>query len=48
MKLKGVSLHGDQFIFDADAPDTRWVWITLQYAHGVLIEVMDEYKQMDD
>ena len=44
MKGKGVSLYGDQFIFDANAPDTRWVWITPQYAHGVLIEVMDEYK----
>ena len=46
LKKKGVSLHGDQFIFDADAPNTRWVWITPQYAHGVLIEVMDEYKPM--
>jgi len=47
LKGKGVSLHGDQFIFDANAPDTRWVWITPQYAHGVLIEVMDEYKPID-
>ncbi|MBI5966949.1 MAG: VOC family protein [Deltaproteobacteria bacterium] len=47
MKKKGVSLHGDQFIFDANAPDTRWVWIMPQYAHGVLIEVMDEYKPID-
>jgi methylmalonyl-CoA/ethylmalonyl-CoA epimerase len=46
LKKKGVSLHGDRFIFDADAPDTRWVWITPQYAHGVLVEVMDEYKPM--
>jgi methylmalonyl-CoA/ethylmalonyl-CoA epimerase len=43
LKKKGVSLQGDQFIFDANAPDTRWVWIMPQYAHGVLIEVMDEY-----
>jgi len=47
MKKKGVSLHGDQFIFDTNAPDTRWVWIMPQYAHGVLIEVMDEYKPID-
>jgi methylmalonyl-CoA/ethylmalonyl-CoA epimerase len=43
LKKKGVSLQGEQFIFDANAPDTRWVWIMPQYAHGVLIEVMDEY-----
>ncbi len=47
LKKKGVSLHGEEFIFDAHAPETRWVWITPQYAHGVLIEVMDEYKSMD-
>jgi methylmalonyl-CoA epimerase len=47
VKKKGVSLHGDQFIFDANAPDTRWVWITPQYAHGVLIEVMDECRPVD-
>ena len=39
-----VTLHGDHFIFDKEVPDTRWVWITPQYAHGVLIEVMDEYR----
>jgi len=48
LKKKRVSLYGDRFIFDANAPDTRWVWITPQYAHGVLIEVMDEYKPVDD
>ena len=48
LKEKGVSLHGDQFIFDANAPGTRWVWITPQYADGVLIEVMDEYRPVDD
>jgi len=47
LKKKGVSLHGDRFIFDANVLDTRWVWITPQYAHGVLIEVMDEYKPID-
>ena len=47
LKKKGVTLHGDRFIFDADAPDTRWVWITPECAHGVLIEMMDEYKPVD-
>ncbi len=47
LREKGVSLHGDRFIFDANAPQTRWVWITPQYAHGVLIEVMDEYRRTD-
>ena len=41
---KGVSLPGDQFFFDENTPDTRWTWIMPSYAHGVLIEVMDEYK----
>jgi methylmalonyl-CoA/ethylmalonyl-CoA epimerase len=45
LKEQGVKLHGDQFISDVNAPGTRWVWITPQYAHGVLIEVMDEYKK---
>ena len=47
LQNKGVSLHGDQFISDANAPDTRWIWITPPYAHGVLIEVMDEYRPID-
>jgi len=47
MKKRGVSLHGDQFIYDKDFPHTRWVWILPRYAHGVLIEVMDEYKSLD-
>jgi methylmalonyl-CoA/ethylmalonyl-CoA epimerase len=45
LKETDVSLNGDQFIYDDNAPDTRWVWITPQYAHGVLIEVMDEYRE---
>ncbi len=45
LKEGGVSLHGDQFIYDAKVPDTRWAWIMPGYAHGVLIEVMDEYKK---
>jgi methylmalonyl-CoA/ethylmalonyl-CoA epimerase len=48
LKQKGVGLHGDHFNYDVKAPDTRWVWITPQYAHGVLIEVMDEYKKSGD
>ena len=48
LKEKGVPLHGDQFNYDMNAPDTRWLWITPQYAHGVLIEVMDEYKKIGD
>ncbi len=47
LKNKGVALQGDEFIFDEANPETRWVWITPQYAHGVLIEVMDEYKSID-
>jgi methylmalonyl-CoA/ethylmalonyl-CoA epimerase len=45
LKDNGVSLQGSDFIYDANAPDTRWVWVLPRYAHGVLIEVMDEYKK---
>jgi catechol 2,3-dioxygenase-like lactoylglutathione lyase family enzyme len=45
LKEGGVSLNSEQFFFDVNTPDTRWTWITPQYAHGVLIEVMDEYKK---
>jgi len=44
LKKREVSLQGDQFFFDVNAPGTRWTWIKPQYAHGVLIEVMDEYR----
>jgi methylmalonyl-CoA/ethylmalonyl-CoA epimerase len=47
LKEKGVELHGETFISDEKNPDGRWVWITPQYAHGVLIEVMDEYKKYE-
>jgi methylmalonyl-CoA/ethylmalonyl-CoA epimerase len=47
LKQREVTLHGDQFNYDVNNPDSRWVWITPQYAHGVLIEVMDEYKKID-
>lgn len=46
LKQNEVSLHGDQFVSDVNTPDSRWVWIMPQYAHGVLIEVMDEYKNL--
>jgi methylmalonyl-CoA/ethylmalonyl-CoA epimerase len=42
LKEKGVSLHSDQLVFDPDKPDMRWTWILPGYAHGALIEVMDE------
>ncbi len=48
LKDKGVTMHGDSFISDADAPETRWAWVMPQYANGVLIEVMDEYKKIAD
>jgi catechol 2,3-dioxygenase-like lactoylglutathione lyase family enzyme len=48
MQERGISLQGDRFFFDENAPQTRWTWISPQYAHGVLIEVMDEYKPLDD
>lgn len=44
LKEKGVSMHGDEFIQDVDKPGIRWGWILPKYAHGVLIEVMDDYK----
>jgi methylmalonyl-CoA/ethylmalonyl-CoA epimerase len=45
LKEKAVTLHGEKFICDADDPKTRGAWILPQYAHGVLIEVMDEYRR---
>jgi len=47
LKEKGVSLHGDEFIWDVDNPSIRWVWILPRYAHGVMIEVMDGYKLVE-
>lgn len=44
----GVTLSGDHFFYDKDTPDTRWTWIMPQYSHGVLIEVMDEYRATDE
>jgi methylmalonyl-CoA/ethylmalonyl-CoA epimerase len=45
LKTKGVALHSDDLIFDANNPSLRWNWILPQYAHGALIEVMDELKE---
>ncbi len=45
LKENKVTLQSDQFFFDTNIPETRWTWISPQYAHGVLIEVMDEYKE---
>ncbi|MBI5603150.1 MAG: VOC family protein [Deltaproteobacteria bacterium] len=47
LKQEKVALHGEQFNFDVNNPDVRWVWITPQFAHGVLIEVMDEFPKKD-
>ena len=47
LKANGVSLHGDEFIFDVNNPSIKWVWIMPKYSHGVLIEVMDGYKLVD-
>ena len=47
LKEKGVSLYGDQFVSPADDPNFRWTWIMPGYAHGALIEVMDEPKVRD-
>jgi len=44
----GVSLPSDQYFFDEKAPDGRWTWIMPQYTNGVLIEVMDEYKTIEE
>jgi len=44
LKDRGVTLHGNQFIADVHNPGLRWFWILPQYAHGVLIEVIDAYN----
>ena len=45
LQNNGVAMQSDQFFFDENTPDTRWAWIKPQYAQGVLIEVMDEYRE---
>jgi methylmalonyl-CoA/ethylmalonyl-CoA epimerase len=44
LKREGVVLQGERFFFDENSPEARWTWISPRYAHGVLIEVMDEYR----
>ena len=47
LKKTGVALHGDEFVVDVENPSLRWIWIMPKYAHGVLIEVLDNYKLVD-
>jgi methylmalonyl-CoA epimerase len=47
LKNRGVSLHGESFIVDVNQPRLRWFWVLPQYAHGVLIEVIDNYKLVE-
>jgi len=42
LKEKGVTLSSDELIYNVNNPSLRWNWIMPQYAHGALIEVMDE------
>ena len=43
LKKKGVSIPGDELYSDVENPGSiRWTWILPDYAHGALIEVMDE------
>jgi len=42
LKEKGVSFYSDQFVVRANDPTCRWAWIVPGYAHGALIELMDE------
>jgi len=37
-------LHSDDFVEDADNSGLRWTWILPNDSHGVLMEVMDDYK----
>jgi 4-hydroxyphenylpyruvate dioxygenase-like putative hemolysin len=45
LKAEGVTLHSSELIFDVNNPSLRWNWILPQYAHGALIEVMDELEE---
>lgn len=42
LKEKGVAMRGGELIVDVNKPATRWTWILPGYAHGALIEVMDD------
>ena len=45
LKEKGVTLRSDELIYNVNNPSLRWNWIMPQYAHGALIEVMDELEE---
>jgi methylmalonyl-CoA/ethylmalonyl-CoA epimerase len=46
LKDNGVSLFSDKLVNDGETPpSTRWTWIVPHYAHGALIEVMDEVQE---
>jgi methylmalonyl-CoA/ethylmalonyl-CoA epimerase len=47
LKKQDVALSGERFVADENNPDLRWFWILPKYAHGVLIEVIDNYKLVD-
>ena len=47
LKEQGVSLHGEQFVADENNPTLRWFWILPKYSHGVLIEVIDNYRLVE-
>ncbi len=48
LKSNGVMMLGDSLFFDAGNPSLRWNWIMPQYAHGALIEVMDNLGKGED
>ena len=42
LKERGVSLSSEELVVNVENPTTRWTWILPKYAHGALIEVMDD------
>lgn len=49
-KEKGISVNDriiDERAEGSDKKDIRHFWIMPQYAHGVLIEMIDDYKMVD-
>ncbi|WP_054030196.1 VOC family protein [Desulfatitalea tepidiphila] len=47
LKEQKVQLHGDNFLKDGSNSKLQLIWIHPKYAHGVLIEVMNEYRLED-
>jgi methylmalonyl-CoA/ethylmalonyl-CoA epimerase len=45
LQKKGVTLHSSELTYDINRPSLRWNWIMPQYAHGALIEVMDDLEE---